>query len=85
MLKQLFLKLKNHPTKWLRTSAGVLLIIMGLLGFLPVLGFWMIPLGVILLSVDFRWMRRLRRRAEAWWGNLRKRKAKPENHPTKRP
>lgn len=55
--------------------------IMGLLGFLPMLGYWMIPLGVILLSVDFHWMRRLRRRTEVWWGKLRKRKTK--RHSTK--
>jgi hypothetical protein len=32
--------------------AGVLLICGGLLGFLPVLGFWMAPLGLLLLAED---------------------------------
>ncbi|WP_420558554.1 hypothetical protein [Roseovarius sp.] len=31
---------------------GVLLIIGGIFGFLPVLGFWMIPLGVAVASLD---------------------------------
>ncbi|HEY9549855.1 MAG TPA: hypothetical protein VIR45_10170 [Kiloniellaceae bacterium] len=35
------------PLRW---SLGVLLIGCGVLGFLPVLGFWMIPLGVLLLA-----------------------------------
>ncbi len=35
------------PLRW---TAGILLIAGGLLGFLPVLGFWMIPLGVLVLA-----------------------------------
>ncbi|MGX1098993.1 hypothetical protein [Amorphus sp. MBR-141] len=51
-----------------RMGAGVALILGGVLGFLPILGFWMLPLGVIVLSVDSPAMRRLRRRSEVWWG-----------------
>jgi hypothetical protein len=39
---------------WLRLPLGVALICGGLVGFLPVLGFWMVPLGLILLAQDFR-------------------------------
>jgi len=42
----------------LRWVLGVLLIVGGILGFLPVLGFWMIPLGLLVLAPDFRWARR---------------------------
>lgn len=35
------------PLRW---TLGLLLIAGGCLGFLPVLGFWMIPLGVLLLA-----------------------------------
>ena len=45
-----------------RTLLGVALIIAGMLGFLPVVGFWMIPLGLLVLSVDFPAVRRWRRR-----------------------
>jgi hypothetical protein len=38
---------------WLRLPLGLALICGGLVGFLPVLGFWMVPLGVILLAQDF--------------------------------
>lgn len=51
-----------------RLSLGVALIIGGFLGFLPVLGFWMIPLGVLILSYDFHTIRRWRRRFVVWWG-----------------
>ena len=35
----------------LRLVLGFLLVIGGFLGFLPVLGFWMIPLGIGVLSL----------------------------------
>ena len=46
----------GHPL--LRVGFGVLLVIGGLLGFLPVVGFWMVPLGLLVLSVDFPPVRR---------------------------
>lgn len=50
-----------------RIAAGSLLIAGGVLGFLPVLGFWMLPLGVIVLSHDLHLVRRGRRRVTIWW------------------
>lgn len=35
-----------------RGFLGLLMIFAGLLGFLPILGFWMLPLGVALLASD---------------------------------
>lgn len=37
-----------------RLVAGVVLIGGGILGFLPVLGFWMIPLGVAVAALDIK-------------------------------
>lgn len=54
-----------------RLLLGWSLVVGGILGFLPVLGFWMIPLGVVVLSADSPFMRRLRRRAEVWIGRKR--------------
>ena len=54
------LKLPGHPL--LRMALGGLLVVGGFLGFLPVLGFWMIPLGLAVLAVDFPPVRRLQRR-----------------------
>jgi len=68
MIKRHFHALKNHHSPVPRIVLGVALIIGGLLGFLPVLGFWMLPLGIILLSVDFPVVRRWRRRFDVWWG-----------------
>lgn len=41
-----------------RIIAGVLLVLFGLVGFLPVLGFWMVPLGLLLLAQDLAFLRR---------------------------
>jgi hypothetical protein len=54
-------------SKPLRIGLGIVLIGCGLLGFLPVLGFWMIPLGFLVLSVDLPIVRRWRRQVTVWW------------------
>ncbi len=53
-----------------RGLLGLILVLLGFLGFLPVLGFWMIPLGLALLATDIppfaRWIKKqlyTRRRA----------------------
>ncbi len=46
-----------------RTALGVTFILFGAVGFLPVLGFWMIPVGLLVLSADSPSVRRLNRRA----------------------
>jgi hypothetical protein len=58
-------------SKPIRIGLGILLIVGGLVGFLPVLGFWMIPLGLLVLSVDLPIVRRWRRQLTVWW-NRRK-------------
>ncbi|WP_333631966.1 hypothetical protein [Agrobacterium cavarae] len=50
-----------------RIFIGTVLVICGLLGFLPVLGFWMVPLGLLVLSQDLRFVRRKRRQLAIWW------------------
>ena len=57
-----------------RITIGTLLVLGGCLGFLPVLGFWMIPLGLFILSYDFATVRRWRRRMEVWWAERRGRR-----------
>ncbi len=36
----------------LRLIVGLLLMMGGVLGFLPILGFWMIPLGIAIAALD---------------------------------
>lgn len=65
------------PGSWIvRVLIGLVLILGGFLGFLPVLGFWMVPLGLMVLSIDLPFARRWRRRLEVWWGKRRGKKAR---------
>jgi hypothetical protein len=64
---------KSRP---IRVGLGIVLIAGGLLGFLPVLGFWMLPLGLLVLSVDIPVVRRWRRQLTVWW-HRRKPEATP--------
>jgi len=52
----------------LRIGLGGGLVLCGILGFLPVLGFWMIPLGLLVLSHDLPVVRRWRRKLSVWFG-----------------
>jgi hypothetical protein len=61
-------------SRGLRICIGALLIVFGILGFLPVLGFWMIPLGLLVLSYEFATVRRYRRRLVVWWEKRRQRR-----------
>jgi hypothetical protein len=62
-----------------RIVLGVFLVLFGLLGFLPFLGFWMVPLGLLVLSADIPPVRRLNRRVTVavtrWWTGRRARRA----------
>jgi len=53
---------KRYLPPVVRGLLGLFLILLGFLGFLPILGFWMIPLGLALLATDIppasRWLRR---------------------------
>jgi len=49
-----------------RLLLGIGFVCGGLLGALPVLGFWMLPVGLFILSYDSPRIRRIRRRSEVW-------------------
>ena len=64
--------LRLPQNRALRIALGVILVVAGALGgWLPILGFWMVPLGLIILSVDIPAVRRWRRRTTVallgWW------------------
>jgi hypothetical protein len=58
--------LRQPSRRWLRIPAGLLLIVGGLLAVLPVLGLWMLPLGLVLLAEDVPILRSLRSRLLDW-------------------
>jgi hypothetical protein len=52
----------SHLPRGVRAALGLMLAALGVLGFLPVLGFWMVPLGAALIALDVPpWRRRLLR------------------------
>jgi hypothetical protein len=53
-------------SRWIRWPIAVLLFAGGLVGFLPILGFWMIPLGLILVAEDIPFLRPPLARMFAW-------------------
>jgi len=68
--------LQSDRAALIRLPVALVLTFGGFLGFLPVLGFWMLPAGLLLLAVDVpalqtpvaAWFIRARR----WWAQRRK-------------
>ncbi|MBX3707555.1 MAG: hypothetical protein KF911_13080 [Pseudomonadales bacterium] len=54
---------RNHVPPGIRSLIGVLFMIAGIFGFLPILGFWMLPVGVAFVALD---VPRARHRIDAW-------------------
>lgn len=49
--------LRRPAHQLVRIPIGLLLIVGGLLSFLPILGLWMLPLGLLLLALDIAFLR----------------------------
>lgn len=47
-----------HVPRGIRSGLGVLLMLGGVFGILPILGFWMIPAGLALIALDIPGWRR---------------------------
>jgi len=50
--------LRRPSSRAVRIPVGLLLVAAGLLGFLPILGFWMLLPGLLLLSLDLPFLRK---------------------------
>ena len=66
-------KVRVPRSRRMRIASGAALVVGGIFGFLPVLGFWMIPTGLLVLSYDIPSVRRWRRRTAVWWHRRRSR------------
>jgi hypothetical protein len=49
--------LRRPASKVIRIPIGILLILGGIFSFLPILGIWMLPLGLLLLALDIAFLR----------------------------
>ena len=48
---------RDHVAPGIRSLIGVAFMVGGVFGFLPILGFWMIPLGAAFIMLDIPFMR----------------------------
>ena len=64
---------ERHVPVGIRSLVGVLLMVGGVFGFLPVVGFWMLPLGVAFIALDIPWTRH---HIHAWMTRLEARLGK---------
>lgn len=57
----------RHPdARWVRIPIGILSVIGGIFSFLPVLGIWMLPLGLLLIAYDVPVLRKPVGRFTIW-------------------
>jgi hypothetical protein len=66
----------RHPdARWIRIPLGLLLIVGGVFSILPLLGIWMLPLGLLLIAYDVPFLRRPVGRFTIWsarkWASFR--------------
>jgi hypothetical protein len=62
-----FVRWARKPSSlFLRVPLALLLIAGGIVGFLPILGFWMVPLGLVLIAQDVPFLRPPLARFLAW-------------------
>lgn len=65
-LRRATIWLLRPQARWVRIPAGMLLVLGGIFSILPVLGIWMLPLGLVLLAEDVPFLRHWRERALDW-------------------
>lgn len=49
-------RVRRPEARWVRIPLGILLVLGGIFSFLPVLGIWMLPLGLLLLALDLMFL-----------------------------
>lgn len=65
-LRRATIWLLQPQARWVRLPAGGLLVLGGVFSILPILGIWMLPLGLVLLAEDIPLLQRWRERALDW-------------------
>jgi hypothetical protein len=55
--------LRIPSARWIRVPVGLLFVLGGVFSILPLLGLWMLPIGMLLLAQDVPFLRRPTRRA----------------------
>ena len=64
MVARMLVRIRRRVPPGLRLPLGLVLMVGGVFGMLPVLGFWMLPLGAAVVALD---VRPLAVAARRWW------------------
>ena len=71
---------RQPSSRWVRIPLGIVLILGGVFSFLPVLGVWMLPLGLFLLALALPFLQGPLNRLTLWaqrkWTNWRRSRRK---------
>jgi hypothetical protein len=78
-------RIRGRAATMVRIPAGIVLILAGFVGFLPILGFWMVPLGLALLALDVPFLRGPLARVLAWINAKLEARAAPRGVPAAKP
>jgi hypothetical protein len=74
-LKRLFSRENLPRSRAARITIGIVLTLGGFVGFLPILGFWMVPMGLAVLAIDIPAVRRFTRKTKVllarFWHRIR--------------
>lgn len=73
--------IRQPGSRWVRIPLGIVMILGGVFSFLPILGIWMLPLGLFLIALDLPFLQGPLNRLSFWaqrkWANWQRgRKAK---------
>jgi hypothetical protein len=75
-LARVLQSLRHPDARWVRIPVGALCVVGGVFSFLPVLGIWMLPLGLLLIAYDVPFLRepvgRFTILVMQKWGSLRR-------------
>src|SRR5258706_7781099 len=58
LVRGIWRRCQKRSLWWVRLPVGIVFVFGGCLGFLPILGFWMIPVGLLLMAQDVPILRR---------------------------
>ena len=62
-----FVRRVRHPDSyWIRMPVAGMFFVGGLFGFLPLLGFWMVPVALLLIAQDLPFLRPMMARFLRW-------------------
>lgn len=74
-------RLRRPRAVWIRVPVALLFMVGGVFSFLPVLGVWMLPIGLLLLAIDLPFLKGPVSRMMVWgerkWKTWRRRKGSP--------